>query len=169
MRLFHSLAFVMALLGGIGTLAMMVLINVDVVGRGFFGMPFPATAEIISASIVGIVFLQLPYCTLKGRNIRSAMLLDRLAGRGHRAARILDGVHYLIGGVMLAIIACYAVPEVVEMIVDRETVGIRGIMTLPRWPFVVSVAIGAVLTTIAFFIIAKRRLIGPESIGDDDE
>ncbi|MGR3583297.1 MAG: hypothetical protein ACU0B8_03500, partial [Pseudooceanicola nanhaiensis] len=67
-RAMSGIALVLAILGGAGTLGIMALINADVIGRSFFDHPIPATAEIVSAAIVAIVFLQLPNATAEGRN-----------------------------------------------------------------------------------------------------
>lgn len=167
--LFREVCLWLAVIGGLGTVAMMVVIVLDVVGRGVFGTPFPATAEIISASIVGIVFLQLPYCTILGRNIRSAMLIDILRGKNRSAVKYMEITHHFVGAMMLGVIAYFAVPEIIEIISDRETVGIHGVLKLPRWPFVLPVAVGAFLTTIAFVVLTVRYTCtqGEEEIGNE--
>ena len=80
----NRMTLALAAIGGLGTLGIMAIINADVIGRGAFGTPVPATAEIVSAMIVAIVFLQLPKATAAGRNVRSDMLLNRL-GRNEGA------------------------------------------------------------------------------------
>ena len=155
--LFRLVTYVLAFLGGIATVVMMLIINMDVIGRSFLGTPFPATAEIISASIVAVVFLQFPFTSLNKRNVRSDMFLNRLRAKTHRGAEFVDGIHYAIGAMMAAILTYYVVPEVFEIIENHETVGIHGVLLLPRGPFVVPVAIGVVLTTVAFAILAVRQ------------
>lgn len=154
-RLVRRVSLVMAILGGLGTVAMMLMINADVIGRGVFHMPFPATAEIVSASIVAIVFLQLPYATLSGRAVRSDMLINRLRARSSRAANGLDLVHHLIGTGMLAVLLRYIWPEITGAIRGNETVGLYGILTLPRWPFVVTVLIGCAMTLAAYALLTR--------------
>lgn len=152
-RVVTQISLALAILGGLGTVAMMLMINADVIGRGVFHMPFPATAEIVSASIVTIVFLQLPYATLSGRAVRSDMLINRLRARSSRLADGLDLVHHLIGTVMLAVLLRYVWPEITGAIRGHETVGLYGILTLPRWPFVVMVLIGCAMTLAAYAIL----------------
>ena len=83
------------------------------IGRGAFSTPVPATAEIVSAAIVAVVFLQLPLAIGRGRAVRSDMLIGRLHSRSPRAGNALDAVHHLAGEVMLAILRrgqCSAAP-----------------------------------------------------------
>ena len=149
----------LAVIGGVGTLGIMAIINADVIGRGAFGTPVPATAEIVSAAIVAVVFLQLPQATMAGRNVRSDMLLNR-----RRGADLLDMFHHAVGTLMLGILIWYIAPGIFDSIDGNETVGLYGIFTMPRWPFVVCVLAGCVLTlaqyamlTVGFALRAMGR------------
>ena len=142
----NRMTLALAAIGGLGTLGIMAIINADVIGRSAFGTPVPATAEIVSAMIVAIVFLQLPKATAAGRNVRSDMLLNRLGRNEGRGAAILDVVHHAVGTLMMAILLYYIAPGILESIEGNETVGLYGIFTMPRWPFVVCVLAGCALT-----------------------
>lgn len=160
-RAVRGVALALAILGGVGIMVIMAIIAADVVGRGLFSTPFPATAEIVAASIVAIVFLQLPFSTLSGRAVRSDMLIRRLRARSERAGDWLDLTHHLIGAVMLAVLLRYIWPEITGAIRGHETVGLYGILELPRWPFVVAVLIGCALTLAAYAVMTAgfaRRL-----------
>lgn len=147
---FHTwamrLALFLAVLGGAGTVGIMVIINADVIGRGLFSTPVPATAEIVSASIVAIIFLQLPYATATDRNIRSDMLLGRMRAKSLRYADGLNFVHHAVGTIMLAILLRYVWPEISNAFEDRETIGLYGVFTMPRWPFVAVAVLGCAIT-----------------------
>lgn len=149
----NRVALVLAALGGLGTVGIMLLINADVIGRGAFGAPVPATAEIVAAAIVAVVFLQLPHATAEGRNIRSDMMLTLVRGRSDRAGDALDCLHHLAGTIMLAILMRYIGPEILASIRGNETVGLYGIFTIPRWPFVVCVLAGCALTLVAYALL----------------
>lgn len=158
LRAARGLALVCAIAGGAGTIAIMALINADVIGRGAFNAPLPATAEIVSAAIVTVVYLQLPYATGMGRNIRSDMLLSRLEVTRPRMATLLDALHHAIGAATMAILLRYIAPEIIETVQDRETVGLYGVFQLPRAPFVLAVLVGAALTTVMFALVALGLL-----------
>ena len=154
----------LAVIGTLGTVAIMTIINLDVGGRWLFATPFPATAEIVSAAIVSVVFLQLSHAVGEGRSIRSDMLIGRLRARSPRAADGLDAAHHLAGALMLAVLVRYVGPDVLEQVQDRETVGLYGILQLPAWPFALCVLAGAGLAAAQFLWLAlaygRRALEG---------
>lgn len=154
LRLLRSLALALAVAGGMGTVVIMALINADVIGRGVFGTPVPATAEMVSAAIVTIVFLQLPYATITGRNVRSDIILGRIEQRSPRAGYLFDALHHAIGTVMLLILLWYIAPEALSSFEDRDTVGLYHIFTLPRWPFVTAVVLGCALTAMCYAVLS---------------
>lgn len=149
-RILSRVTLGLAILGGLGTLGIMAIINADVIGRGAFGAPVPATAEIVAATIVAVVFLQLPNATAAGRNVRADMFLSRLRHRSPRAGDALDALHHAIGTLMLGILLRYIGPEIIASIEGNETVGLYGIFTMPRWPFVTCVLIGCALSLAQF-------------------
>ncbi|MDF2232245.1 TRAP transporter small permease [Albimonas sp. CAU 1670] len=153
-RLMSRVSAALAVVGTLGTVAIMTIINLDVGGRYFFGQPFPATAEIVSAGIVSIVFLQLAHAVGEGRSIRSDMLIGRLRRRSPRWADGLDAVHHLAAAAMLAVLVRYIWPKIADSIADGETVGLYGILQLPAWPFAVCVLAGAVLAGLQFLLLA---------------
>lgn len=158
------LSFIFAVLGGLGIVAIMVMINADVIGRGAFSTPVPATAEIVSAAIVAVVFLQLPLAIRSGRGIRSDMFIDRLRKRSPRAGDALDTLHHLAGALMLAILVYYLWPQLEATITRHRTVGLHGILLLPRWPFTLCVFMGAVLAMVQYVLLtitfAHRTITG---------
>lgn len=149
----NRITLALAAIGGLGTLGIMAIINADVIGRSAFGTPVPATAEIVSAAIVAIVFLQLPLATGAGRNVRSDMLLNRLGRDDGRGGALLDLVHHAVGTMMLGILIYYIAPGIFDSIEGNETVGLYGIFTMPRWPFVVCVLAGCVLTMVQYLLL----------------
>lgn len=153
LKVLRALSLGLAVIGGLGTITIMILINADVIGRGAFGTPVPATAEIVSAAIVTVVFLQLPFATITGRNVRSDIILGRIERRSPRAGYFFDSFHHGVGTVMLLILLWYVAPEVLTAIENRETVGLYRIFTMPRWPFVLAVAIGCALTALNYAML----------------
>lgn len=163
-RAVSLLSLIFAIVGGAGILAIMAMINSDVIGRAAFASPVPATAEIVSASIVAIVFLQLPLAIQSGRAIRSDMFIDRVHSRSPRAGNALDFLHHLVGAALFGILVYYLWPELMATITRHRTVGLHGIFVLPRWPFTLCVFIGVVLATLQYILLtmahAQRALRG---------
>lgn len=76
-----SLSKVTALMNAIATLwifGIMFLMAGDVLGRVLLNHPITGTPELVKISIVGIVFMQMPHTLLKGRHIRSEIIVQRL-------------------------------------------------------------------------------------------
>jgi TRAP-type mannitol/chloroaromatic compound transport system permease small subunit len=65
-------------LGSLWILVLMALMNLDVAGRNLFNTPVRGVTEMVSLSIVGIVFLQLADTLHSGRFTRAEVLLERL-------------------------------------------------------------------------------------------
>lgn len=74
----HRLTQGLNALGSLMILGLMLLINADIIGRTGFNAPVRGVTELVSLSIVGIVFLQLADTLRCGRFTRADMLLDRL-------------------------------------------------------------------------------------------
>ncbi|MEP4196779.1 MAG: TRAP transporter small permease [Aliishimia sp.] len=154
----NRVTLALAAIGGLGTLGIMAIINADVIGREAFNTPFPATAEIVSASIVAIVFLQLPQAIAAGRNVHSDMLLNRLLKRGNgKSGNILNMIHHAVGTLMLAILLYYITPGIFDSVEGNETVRLYGIFTMPRWPFVFCVLAGCALTLAQYVVLTIGR------------
>ena len=86
-------------------LALMLLIVADVLGRNLLGTPVRGVPEMVTLSIVAIVFLQSPQALRAGRMPRSEALMGVLERRAPTAARLLADAFDLAGLVMVGIIA----------------------------------------------------------------
>ena len=68
---FQRLTQALNALGTLWIVALMLLINADVLGRDLLGTPVRGVTELVSLSIVGIVFLQLADTLATGRMTRA--------------------------------------------------------------------------------------------------
>ena len=71
-----SITSILNIIGTLLIVSVMVLVNSDVVGRGVFNSPISGVPEIVSMSIVAIVFLQVAQAFRKGRLTRSEAFLN---------------------------------------------------------------------------------------------
>lgn len=69
------------------TLALALLIFVDVVGREFLNQPVPGTKEILQNSVVAITFLQIPLAIYSGSMLRTSLFSDALPPFGRKILR----------------------------------------------------------------------------------
>lgn len=146
-------------LGAIGTVwifFLMLLINADVVGRYFFDRPLVGTIEIVSMSIVGIIYLQLGQALRYERFIRSDGLLGRLLRDRPRVGYAIQGFHHLIGAVLLGLMVYFCIPETLSAWEQSEYLGTEGVFVFYIWPIDALVTLGATVTAIQFFLHVVR-------------
>ncbi len=148
-------------LGTLWILGLMVLINFDVFGRNLFSHPVRGVTEMVSLSIVGIVFLQLADTLHAGRFTRADILLDRIKKNSPKAADALHAAFHLVGlGLMLVILLASWAP-LVESVLIQEYVGAVGDFQLSVWPIRLITLIGLITTALSFLLLAwldLRRL-----------
>jgi len=155
---FDRLGRAMNALGTLWIVALMVLINSDVLGRNLFKAPVRGVTELVSLSIVGIVFLQLADTLHSGRFTRADVLIERLKrNRPVAAARLQAGFH-LVGAALMAVILWAAWSPLVESIRIREYVGAIGDFTAPVWPVRLIMLVGLLATLVTFVLLAFADL-----------
>lgn len=145
-------------------LVLMILIGLDVAGRNLFGAPLPGVPEMVSLSIVAIVFLQSPQTLQAGRMPRSRALIDALTKRRPRLANWMEDVWDLIGVAVLAIITWATWPRLVRDWERGTFVGAIGDFTAPTWPVKATIVAGSTVLVLQFLARIWRRHRG--SAGD---
>lgn len=143
--------------GSLLILALVVLIAADVGGRNLFGAPISGVPELVSLSIVAIVFLQAPQALRAGRFTRSDGVIETLRRRAPGVTRGLETVFDLIGvGVLLAILYAHW-PILTRSWQRGDFVGAIGDFTAPTWPVKAMLALGAALLALQFVARIIRR------------
>ena len=155
---FNRLTAAMNALGTLWIIVLMVLMNADVVGRDFFGTPVRGVTEIVSMSIVGIVFLQLADTLHRGRFTRADVLLDRLKRGSPRLASGLQALFHLVGMLLLAAICWASWDPLMEAFRIGEYVGAVGDFQAPMWPVRLIVVLGSACTSLSFLFLAWADL-----------
>jgi len=144
-----------SLLNACGTLwilALMLLISTDVVGRAFFKRPVSGVPEMVSLSIVGIVFLQLASTLRAKRMTRSDMLLAVLWKRAPRSALLLDAAFQLAGALTVFVIFRASYPRFITAWQRHEFVGAVGHFTAPTWPIKLILMVGSGALAMQFLL-----------------
>ena len=138
-------------------LALVFLIFADVAGRNFFGLPISGVPELVSLSIVAIVFLQAPQALRAGRFTRSEGVIELLQRRMPVMTRWLETLFDLIGfGVISAIIYSHW-PILLRSWQRGDFVGAVGDFTAPTWPVKAMRALGALLLALQFVARILKR------------
>jgi TRAP-type mannitol/chloroaromatic compound transport system permease small subunit len=141
-----------------GMNALMVLINLDVFGRNLLDAPVRGTTELVSLSIVGIVFLQLGDTLRTGRFTRADILLDRLKRSRPALADALHALYHGVGMVLMLIILSASWEPLMESIRIREYVGAIGDFQAPVWPVRLIMLVGLSVTALCFLLLAWKDL-----------
>lgn len=142
-------------LNGIGSLlifAMMLLVGSDVVGRSLFNQPIYGVAELVSLSIVAIVFLQLGSTLRHQRMTRADLFIDGFIARHRRAGLLLNAAFNLAGLAACLAIATATYPLLVHAWTKGQYIGVEGLFTAATWPVRLIVIVGSVVTAIQYLI-----------------
>lgn len=140
--------------GTVWILALMLLINADVIGRGLFANPINGVPEMVALSILGIVFLQLANTLSVGRLTRSDALLGALRRRFPRAGDAVDALFHLAGALLTAAVLWSAWPKFLRSWERQEFVGAVGNFTAPTWPINLIVLVGGAALLLVFVMRA---------------
>jgi TRAP-type mannitol/chloroaromatic compound transport system permease small subunit len=152
-----SFGYVISVMNSIGTawvFVLLVIINLDIGGRALFNHPIRGVPEIVSLSIVACVFLQIAHTLKVGRLTRSDLLLNRLEARHPEVKNFLEGVYYLIGAGLMAILLNASIPLFTNAWRIDEYVGAQGDFMAPVWPVKLIILIGCAAGAVQFLLMA---------------
>lgn len=156
----------LAVLGSLATVALMVTIVIDVLGRYFFSRPLPGTLDITQfAWMPALVSLGLGFALLRGEHIRVNLLT---APTGPRTQRIIEivGMTFTLGTTMLFI--WFGIDKAVETMSFQEKA--VGAQWLAIWPFRWVVVVGLIgLLAQAFAQLLRASLAIEFKPSDADE
>jgi TRAP-type mannitol/chloroaromatic compound transport system permease small subunit len=161
---FHQLTGLMNAIGTAWIFFIMILMTADVLGRNLFNAPIRGVIEIVTLSIVSIVFLQLADTLRTGRFTRADAFLGRVLLRHPAAGRLLQGVFHLAGAALLTTLCVASWPLLVESWRNGEYLGAIGDFQAPVWIMRAVIAFGSACTTLTFLFLALadfRAAIGP--------
>jgi len=149
-------------LGSVWIIGLMLLICADIAMRTLFNAPIAGVAEMVSFSIVGIVFLQLAHTLRTGALTRSDILLNAV-GRVSPAARgWLLALFNLVGAALLALALWHFLPSLTDAWSrpERNFMGNPGFFQIPTWPLYALMAIGMAATIAQFCASAVQAAKG---------
>lgn len=136
--------------GTLMVIALIAVVNYDIVARGLFNKPFHGAVEVVQFTMVLIVFLQLPDVIRVGRLTRSDGFLGLMQTRRPPVGRIMSGTIDFISAAFMVIVAIAIWPEFLEMWATNDYFGVPGVFTAPWWPIKLVIFASAVLCTIHF-------------------
>lgn len=136
--------------GTLVVLALVLVVNFDVIARGAFNKPFLGAVEVVQFSMVLIVFLQLPDVVRVNRLTRSDGLLTFLAPKYPAVARLMRRLINVVSATFMFLVAVAIWPEFLEMLETKDYFGVPGVFVAPWWPIKLTILLSAALCTLLF-------------------
>jgi TRAP-type C4-dicarboxylate transport system permease small subunit len=133
-------------------IALIAIVNYDIVARGFFNKPFLGAVEVVQFSMVLIVFLQLPDVIRVGRLTRSDGFLTLMQSRKPRIGSTLGKIVDLVSAGFMVLVAIAIWPEFLDMWETKDFFGVPGVFTAPWWPVKLVIFLSACLCTVHFIL-----------------
>jgi len=152
---------VVSALNSIGTLwiiVLMIIINSDIIGRTLFSAPLPGVPELVSLSIVAIVFLQIGHTLRAGRMTRSDNFILRVQRSRPKLGFGMQTCFDLSGAVLFLILFYASRPFFLHAWKSGEYAGIEGYISYPVWPVRLIILIGCVCAAIQYLLFAWKHL-----------
>ena len=159
LRLLDGITQGLNVLGSVLILALMMLVGVDVAGRNLMGAPVAGVPELVTLSIVAIVFLQIPQALRAGRLTRSDALPQWLARTRPGLGRWLETLFDLISMAVVWVIVSTTWPIFTRAWERGEFIGAMGDFTAPTWPVKLTILVGGTMLTLQFAARILRRWV----------
>ena len=156
-RIFGWVVEAMNAAGSLLILLIALIICIDVAHRNIVGEAIPGVTEVLSFSVVMIVFLQATSSLRSGRFVRADMLINPLISWQPRIGHSLLMLFNLLGAVVMLIIFYGSLPLMMRAWSQGLFFGIPGVFTAPEWPIRVAVVAGCFMLAIQFLIDAYRE------------
>lgn len=157
-RIMNTVTRACATIAAFWAMALAFLILWDITGRTFFNAPFDGTIEIVSNSIVSILFLQLPYTIYRGSHLRTTVVYQNLNEVGRRA---IDALVALLGIWFFFSVAYGGWEDMVVGWAVDEREG-QGSINVPTYPVRTLIIVFAALSIVAYLFLLWHSLFGGE-------
>jgi TRAP-type C4-dicarboxylate transport system permease small subunit len=148
----NGIAISANIVGTLVVLALVAIVNYDVIARGFFNAPFMGAVEVVQFSIVLIVFLQLPDVVRVNRLTASDGFQNVIGYKYPRFTAFLRAAINLLSAIFMGLVAVAIFPEFTEMWHTQDFFGVPGVFTAPWWPVKLVILLSAGLCTLLFAI-----------------
>jgi TRAP-type C4-dicarboxylate transport system permease small subunit len=139
--------WVLTLVAGVATFAMMLITTADASGRYLFNRPILAAYELTTNYLmIAAIFLAMPYAYRQGANIRVTFLVDRLRGK----VRLI--INYAVQAVSVLYCAAlaFATFQQTRHMLSTGTTFVT--LDLPLWPAHLVVCVGLFLTALLMLL-----------------
>ena len=163
-RIVGAFARALNVMSAVWLASVALLILYDVVGREAFGSPFHGTNEIVSNSVVSILFLQLPLSILTRSSLRTTILYDHVGDWGKA---LIEATSYILAATLFLVIAIGSWPNMIEGWAILEQEG-SGIVNIPVYPIRTLVIVVSAITFVVCSLLVYQSLFQPARFDDSD-
>lgn len=132
---------------------MMFIVVADIFMRFVFNAPIDGTTEVIQASIIIVLYLEIAYTLRSGRLIRSDAFYNWLSARSSLIGNVLGLLFHAAGAALMIAIMVPGWPRWLNAYRAGDYEGIPGVFTFPRWPAYFVLFIGCLLMAIQFALL----------------
>ena len=146
-----------------GAFGLAFLVMANIVGRYVFDSPIDGTAEIVAASIVIIVFLQVGYAIRSRSMLKADFLVIHLP---EAVQRIFLAIGYFLGAAFFLMIITGGWEESILSYVEGEYEG-EGARQVASWPARWTVLIGSGVAMINYLVMAYIDVFSPEMLDSE--
>ncbi|MDP6510985.1 MAG: TRAP transporter small permease [Dehalococcoidia bacterium] len=144
---------VLAIAAGGVTIAIMIMVVVDVSGRYLFNKPIVGGIEIEQIMLAYLIFFSFAYALVVGGHVRMTLILDRFGRRLRLVAELLAGV---LGFTLFALLTWGGWGQFWESWLAREYMPAS--IDLPFWLPKLAVPIGVFLISVQFMVYFLTHL-----------
>ena len=145
------------------TFGLSFLVLGNIIGRFAFDAPIYGTAEMVAASIVIIVFLQVGYAIRSRSMLKADFLVIKLP---KVVQRVLLALGYLLGAAFFLMIITGGWEESILSYVEGEYEG-EGALRVPSWPARWTVLMGSAIALINYLVLAYLDVFKPKSLNSE--
>ena len=158
-RLLGRVIFASNCLASVWIFVITLAIVADVTLRFAFNAPINGITELVTMSVVAILYMQLAYTLRSGYMTRSDAVIKRIVARRPRTGRIVNALFFCAGAALMAAIMLRAWPKWVAAYDADFYVGVVGVFTFPEWPRLLIVFIGCGFTGLQFLLLAATNVV----------
>lgn len=152
-------------LGTLLIVFVMILVNSDILGRTLFNAPVSGVPELVSMSIVAIVFLQIAQTFRRGRLTRTEMIPAAVARRRPRVRQAMELVFAGAAGAVVWQLFAASLPLFEKSWARNTYEGTVGDFTAPIWPVKLIILIGCAALLVQIGLTAFAALLRLTSAG----
>lgn len=159
----RKVEYALALLSGIITVILMLIVTLDVLLRNLFNKAFPGSYELVILLFLGIVFLAIPFV----QSVKGHISIDIVTSSLPKfIQRTLDILALIASLAITVIIAWQTGIEFWKSFVSNDYT--MGLVEYPIWPAKLSIAIGMGFLTLRLLIDFLLSIIDETYLEEDE-